>query len=944
MNSENLLTTIDGGIQAVLPLAASPQPQTVYLDFDGAVASYHNRDLDISIGDVAIAPSGFGDGDIAAIVASLNGRFDDVVFTSSIPSDGEFSTIYVGVTSAFDDYGTFYGLAETIDSGNHIHDDNAFVLLDSSASAELVVSVIAHETEHIVHGMDHGGDGLQRFATDITVVESGDTLTISGGPYSAVVYGTMIIGGMGRTYYTIISGGTMSAMGGGGHKGEAHNTTISGGSMFVAYSGYVDGTIIYDGCMRVSTTAYDTTISGGTMLLRKGTAEYTELYGGSMVVHGGTAYKNTVRGGTMTVESGGVASNTTMWGGTMVVSSGCTICGSLSISPEAVVSACAGAVCANEEIEFRLSWEPNSNVLIDHYDFFSGAADAAYMLEVAFDSEAGRYALASHAPDFNSTITVKTADADIGEISVGEMLKDSGKLYRLVLDVADTLWLKFATTVQTVTNPDAGGEESFDEAATGGGAILFQSSTSPTIYNYTDGLAAAQAMDVVGNGTSATTLSGGSLYLDGNEASFSELTLDGFVFGGGSSADCGDVSLSFDGVEFSDGNRIYGGADVAGGTMATVGDISLSMRNVNGSGARVFGAGRVEDDATLTVENIDIRFSCADGGSLVNLFAGADVAEEFEGAIICGTVNTVIDGGEFTYCGNGSQLRGGESTQLGATLTINGGVFKHYVYAGGFSAGGSVKVTGDTSLIINGGTFKAHVFGGCGAKDSDSGDYTSISGAAGVVVNATDETISFDGNIYAGSMGDGYVNGGTTMTFTGDGSKLSFKEDSYVTGYSQMYKFDTQLVDDCDHTLVFDGFSGNFSANINNGFTKLAASGSNVAFTGGHVALGSISEWEVEVGSTDAELDLGYARNSFKGDSLTIAFTKKVATQLRSGTPDDALDVIAGKSIALRGWTEFSSVSIRDEVATFADGEWRTENYRLFRESDTLKLAALAET
>ena len=45
MYSESeLLTATEGGIQTVPPLAASPQPQTVYLDFDGAKTSYCNRD------------------------------------------------------------------------------------------------------------------------------------------------------------------------------------------------------------------------------------------------------------------------------------------------------------------------------------------------------------------------------------------------------------------------------------------------------------------------------------------------------------------------------------------------------------------------------------------------------------------------------------------------------------------------------------------------------------------------------------------------------------------------------------------------------------------------------------------------------------------------------------------------------------------------------------
>ncbi|MBQ7651394.1 MAG: hypothetical protein IJS15_10570 [Victivallales bacterium] len=94
------LCILNGGVQTVIP--QQTVQQVVYLDFDGAATSYVNSDLGVAIGSVTVEDSGFGDGDIAAIVDALNGMFDDVVFTSALPADGEFSTIYVGVTSAFD--------------------------------------------------------------------------------------------------------------------------------------------------------------------------------------------------------------------------------------------------------------------------------------------------------------------------------------------------------------------------------------------------------------------------------------------------------------------------------------------------------------------------------------------------------------------------------------------------------------------------------------------------------------------------------------------------------------------------------------------------------------------------------------------------------------------------------------------------------------------------
>ena len=152
----------DGGIQSVLPRLNDLQ--IVFLDFDGAETSYFNRDLNISIDNVVVENSGFDPEDIAAVVNALNAQFDDVVFTAERPETDTYSTIYVGFTTAFDEYGSFLGLAETIDAGNQIRNDNAFVLLNSNILPVFAVSVIAHETEHIVHGNSHQGSGLEQFA------------------------------------------------------------------------------------------------------------------------------------------------------------------------------------------------------------------------------------------------------------------------------------------------------------------------------------------------------------------------------------------------------------------------------------------------------------------------------------------------------------------------------------------------------------------------------------------------------------------------------------------------------------------------------------------------------------------------------------------------------------------------------------------------------------
>ncbi|MBQ7651810.1 MAG: hypothetical protein IJS15_12675, partial [Victivallales bacterium] len=721
-----------------------------------------------------------------------------------------------------------------------------------------------------------------------------------------------------------------------GFGGTANSTTMNGDvSIYVSSGGTANSTTVnYDGFMYIQSggTAVDIIENGGCVTIRDGaTANFI-----ANVISGMTISDNNY----MTIHSGTTANNTTVNSGRggLYIYSGGIHSGSLSIAQGAVVSAFSGAI-----IDFTVASQEDSAVaLINHYDYIRGAADSTYTLTVSAEQATGLYALAGYAEGFDSTVTVRclagSEQRDIGTLSVGGAFTNSNriyKLYKLVTDEDSTLLLQIKEAA-FVSNPVADGEGAFDDLIADNDTIIFDESN--TVYAYTDGLTATHPLDVIGNGTDATTRSGGSLLLAGNETSFSGLTFDGQMFGaqalssGGIFAD--DVKLSFSGVDFTDGARVFGGADVSSTATANVGDITLNLDGVDGGSARIFGAGRVADKANAIVGDIDVTISCADGGSFTNYFVGAEARSGYTGTIVCGTVNTVIDGGEFTYCGNGSQLRGGASVQKDSTLTINGGTFNYYVYAGAFSAGGAATVNGNSTLVINGGDFRSHVFGGCGATNSDNGGNTLVSGNAGVFVNTSENVVSFDANLYAGSMGYGNLSGGTTMTFTGRGSNLSFAANSYVTGNSQMFRGSVQFVGG-KQSLVFDGFSGDFSANVNNGFTNVIVSGSNVSFTGGKVVLNAVTDWSIEV-NNDAALTLAHGKNSFEGDNLSLT--------LADGTTPTTvgLDVIAGTEATLAGWDAFSSVSLVGETAAFADGAWSSENYRLYREGNALKLASIA--
>ncbi|MBO4511774.1 MAG: AIDA repeat-containing protein, partial [Victivallales bacterium] len=243
--------------------------QLFYLDFNGAETSYFNRDLGISIDNVSVSASGFGAQQAATIVNALNTRFSgEAFFTTIRPDEGEYSTVYIGLTSAFDAYGQFLGIAETVDTGNKIHDDNAFVLLDARATTEQVASVIAHEAGHLLGNVEHGGEGLGRYALETSVANG----QVSSG-----------IALQEADYLRVSSGGT------------AENTTVN----------ECGGVYVYEGG-----TANSTTINrwGELYVYEGGIANSTTVNEGGWfeVSSGGTAYGGAISsGGTMWVDGGG---------------------------------------------------------------------------------------------------------------------------------------------------------------------------------------------------------------------------------------------------------------------------------------------------------------------------------------------------------------------------------------------------------------------------------------------------------------------------------------------------------------------------------------------------------------------------------------------------------------------------------------------------------------
>ena len=138
--------------------------QIIYLDFDGELTSFNGEIL--TLDNVEVSHSNLTPERIRKITDSLNLQYAEknIRFVTEQPLDSNYSTIFIGKTNAFSEYGDFAGLSETVDHDNQIKNDNAFVFLDAADADSDIISTIAHEAEHLSGTLDHGGEGLEKYA------------------------------------------------------------------------------------------------------------------------------------------------------------------------------------------------------------------------------------------------------------------------------------------------------------------------------------------------------------------------------------------------------------------------------------------------------------------------------------------------------------------------------------------------------------------------------------------------------------------------------------------------------------------------------------------------------------------------------------------------------------------------------------------------------------
>lgn len=396
---------------------------------------------------------------------------------------------------------------------------------------------------------------------------------------------------------------------------------------------------------------------------------------------------------------------------------------------------------------------------------------------------------------------------------------------------------------------------------------------------------------------------------------------------------------------------ILNGAEVSGDVDGVEGEIIYGRTKPDFNGD-FYGLGEIDGDREFgrVVNKLEESYT------INRVFGGAKISAEAE-LIVTGTIETTINCGEFLGAvGNGSEITSAVSDSLyeqgHSVLNINGGTFGSYVYAGAYGKGG--RFNGDegivnarvdsTELNITGGEFNSYILAGCGALSSKRGALTEVANDAKLFMDAGgDNKIYINSNVYGGSMGKGVVRGDTVITLSGLGSNLIIAPKVYFSGSSEAgygpsrSEGETYVLG--ERKLVFSGFTGEFTARMNNGFDVMSfIDESTVDLTGASVNLGSVSVWKFSLGdgtalAADACLEWYAGNNDFSGDTLAIETSWQ-------GT-GEALTVFRGSENTMKGWENLALVTLNGTAMTKeADGGYVSDDFSLRLTGNSIVLAS----
>jgi hypothetical protein len=321
--------------------------------------------------------------------------------------------------------------------------------------------------------------------------------------------------------------------------------------------------------------------------------------------------------------------------------------------------------------------------------------------------------------------------------------------------------------------------------------------------------------------------------------------------------------------------------------------------------------------------NTDVRLDAA--AATVEMIAGGIVTGDVIDGSFSGSTSVTLSAGSVSYgvAGRCVVYEGTLTDTAGTadtnTISITGGYSRIAVGAGMVrDPGAYYSYTGDTKIVITGGTVD-YVFGGNAAQKKAYCGNTAMYGDASISVDTSKNDVSLQyvfGGSNSNSNSRATQEGNTTITFTGDGSRLHWAAVGGLSGDGAAQYSD---IDNTRFTrsLVFDGFSGNFDVPAVSRFDSVSfLNASDVTFTSTVLTLSAVSAWEFSRGTS---LDWGTGTNSFAGDTLVLG---ALGDSLAAGETWDVISSNSGN--IFNGWGNLGSIEVFGDALDTYDAATRT--------------------
>ena len=237
------------------------------------------------------------------------------------------------------------------------------------------------------------------------------------------------------------------------------------------------------------------------------------------------------------------------------------------------------------------------------------------------------------------------------------------------------------------------------------------------------------------------------------------------------------------------------------------------------------------------------------------------------------------------------------------------------------------NITGDISVVIQGGTFHGAIFGSNYAMESNCSLVTNgiQNGDTEIIFESIDD-IYLNEMIYGGGSYYHHVNGDSSITFMGDGSKYHFASSSGICGDSQYgnpsgvwsSSGNTGRYVSGTRTLAFKYYTGEFDCPDISCFDKFSLTNSYIEFTNA-TDLSGINEWAFSNTTSDGDTSVVWFSGlcGFDGDTFEV-----------NSYEDWTLLTTSSSMLSSNSFASLSSVTLNDVAASWNSSNlaWETAN------------------